>query len=224
MRSVLTAILCVTLIALPARAQQWQRPMHLLESDGSPVVVDGLFDSYEWQDALLIPDTETCDVHLKRNDGYLYVGVQCADLELPVLDLFLSPGGEDIYQLHVSSYLAERVLEEDETAESFWRSGLNLDWTANEVKWNTIVSDSLGAIGVYGQDMLRQAVAPFEGFEVRIGEKQFSSAAWQMRVQVSQFASDLPPVIIPTSNGVVNSWVLLDFASPGILSGPVRLR
>ena len=101
---------------------------------------------------------------------------------------------------------------------------MNLDWTANEVKWNTIVSDSLGAIGVYGQGMLRQAVLPFEGFEVRIGEKQFSSAAWQMRVQVSQFAGDRPPVVIPTSTGAVNSWVVLDFASPEVLSGPIRLR
>jgi len=188
------------------------------------VVIDGLFEPSEWQDALLIPDTETCDIHLKRHNGYLYVGVQCADFDLPVLDLFFSAGGEEVYQLHVSSYLAERVLEVDETAESFWRSGLDLDWTANEVKWNTIVSDSLGAIGVHGQGMLRQAVLPFEGFEVRIGEKQFSSAAWQIRVQVSQFASDRTPVIIPTSTGVVNSWILLDVASPGILSGPIRLR
>lgn len=224
MRSVLTAILFVTLIALPTRAQQWQQPLHLLESDGRPIVVDGMFDPSEWQDALLIPDTETCDIHLKRHNGYLYIGVQCADFDMPVLDLFLSPGGEEVYQLHVSSYLAERVLEEDETAESFWRSGLKLDWTANKVKWDAIVSDSLGAIGVHGQGMLRQAMLPFEGFEVRIGEEQFSSAAWQIRMQISQFASDRTPVTIPTSAGVVNSWILLDVASSRILSGPIRFR
>ena len=109
MKSVLFAPLLVALITLPTRAQQLQLPLHLMESDGRPVVIDGMFDPYEWQDARLIPDTETCDIHLKRHDGYLYVGVQCADFDLPVLDLFLNPGGEEVYQLHVSSYLAGRV-------------------------------------------------------------------------------------------------------------------
>jgi hypothetical protein len=144
---------------------------------------------------------------------------------LPVLDIFLSPDGTDIYQLHISSYLAERVLDANNAEESFWHSGLSLDWTANEIQWDATAADTLREAGVVGQQMLRAAVRPYDGFEVRIREDQFDSSAWRIRVEVSQFAASNPPIVLPRQEGDAgdsDDWFEIHLASPSVISRPIR--
>ncbi len=218
-------LLATSLLALVpivhAAAQEWRHPLPVAEETSELVEVDGCFGTAEWNDALLVSGTDPCDIHLKRRDGHVFIGIECPQLELPVLDLFLMPEAENVYQLHVSSYLAERVLNQ-ENADSLWQSGLRLDWTANTIEWNTAVRDSLAAVGVYGWEMLRKAVLPFDGFEVRVREGQFSSSQWRLRVRVSQFAGDGAPFVFPPDSGIggtVNDWLLLDLRPPTIFSG-----
>ena len=221
MRRLLAASFVSMIPALPAAAQDWRQPLDVAPSSSQSILVDGFFEAAEWQDAQRISGAHPCDIRLKRHDGSVFVGVNCPQLELPVLDLYLMPEGEDVYQLHVSAYLAERVLNGG-NADSLWQSGLMLDWTANTIEWNAAVRDSLAAIGVYGQEMLRQAVLPFDGFEVQIGERQFSSEQWRLRVVVSQFAGDGAPFVFPPDSGIggtVNDWLLLDLRPPTIFSG-----
>jgi hypothetical protein len=215
MNDILTAVTLV-LLAIPATAQEWHEPLRVPESADLGVVVDGFLQAEEWGDALSVPGTDPCEIYLKRHDGHVLVGVSCPRLELPVLDVFLWPEGDEVYQLHASAYLAERVLTEGEDVQRQWRSGLTLDWTANTVRWSSQIRDSLAAIGVFGGEMLKRAVLPFEGFEVRIGEAQFTSSQWRLRVQILRFASLDPPLVFPQdmrSGEGASNWFLLDLSS-----------
>jgi hypothetical protein len=225
MRFLLASVSLALIQVLPAAAQEWRRPLQVEESNFQQVQVDGFLEADEWGDAVTVPGSDPCEIRLKRQGGYVFIGVRCPDISLPILDLFLSPAGTDIYQLQVSSYLAERVLENDESMESFWRSGLILDWTANSLGWSTAVADSLAAIGINGQEMLRQAVLPYDGFEVQVREAQFDSSNWLLRVQVSHFASTDAPFVFPPASGGTEApkdWLRLHLSSPEILSGPIR--
>lgn len=221
MKCLLATSLLAVIPVVQAAAQEWRQPLEVSSSNSESVRVDGVLEAAEWWDAQRVSGTDPCDIRLKRHDEYLFVGVQCPQLELPVLDLYLIPEAEDVYQLHVSAYLAERVIDE-ENADSLWQSGLRLDWAANTIEWNTAVRDSLVAIGVYGREMLRQAVLPFDGFEVQIGERQFSSSQWLLRVEVSRFAGTGDTFVFPPgqrTGGAANQWLVLDLSPPKVFSG-----
>ena len=212
MRRVLATLLLTAVSVMSVEAQEWLRPLRVPMSNDRPVLVDGFFATEEWEDALRVPGSDPCEIYLKRYGGNVFVGVKCPDLELPTLDLCLNPVGEGVYQLHVSGHLADRVVDRPGGVESPWKTHLSLDWTANKVRWDTGIRDSLAAIGVYGQEMLRQSVLPFDGFEVRIREGQFNSPQWYLRFQIAPFTGDDALFIFPPNRGprgAATDWLLL---------------
>ena len=225
MRFLPATVLFALILVSPVTSQEQQRPLEVQESFSRPVQFDGIFEPAEWEDATRVLDANPCEIYTKRHGGHLFLGARCAGLSLPVLDLFLNPDGAKTYQLHASSYLAERVLEDDETVESFWRPGLDLHWTANTVSWDTAVADSLSEAGILGQEMLRQAVIPYDGFEVRIREDQFSSPYWRLRVEVSQFAGDDAPIVFPHATPgteLRDIWFTVHLAPATVSAGVIR--
>lgn len=206
------SVLLVAVSAMLVEAQEQTYHVRVPQSDGRPVTVDGVFSSGEWEDAVPILVHNPIEIYVKSYRGDLYIGVKYPYLELPMVDLFLNPEGMATYQLHASGYLADRIIPEDELCESFLDTQLSLDWTANTVRWDSAKRDSLVGMGVYGQEMLKQAILPFEGFEFRIRRSQFSSRAWYIRLEVSVFAGSGPPITFPGEASLHEpwKWVMLD--------------
>ena len=176
------------------------------------VRVDGVFEPEEWSDALNVSEGTPFDIYVKMDRYDVFIGIRCSSHELPVLDLFLDPSGPNAVHLHVSSYLADGFIPESGLLESEPSTELDVGWTANRVTWDSGKRDSLLAMGVLGQEMLRQVVRPFDGFELRIGRSQFKNPRWFLMVQVTAFAGSGPPRVFPLGADLemVETWLRLD--------------
>ncbi|MCK5651979.1 MAG: hypothetical protein KAJ42_11405, partial [Gemmatimonadetes bacterium] len=67
------------------------------ETDGVPVMIDGVFSEGEWDDALMVDASEAVKLYLKQEKGHLFIGVRCIRLITPIVDLFIQPTGQEIY-------------------------------------------------------------------------------------------------------------------------------
>mgnify|MGYP001826453337 CR=1 FL=1 len=101
MKSLAATLLIASIQVMPATAQEWPLPLQIAEDHLRPVVVDGFLNTDEWADATSVMENEQCDVRLKRHGGNLFVGVKCPEFAMPVLDLFLDPGGA-LSLIHIS--------------------------------------------------------------------------------------------------------------------------
>lgn len=222
MKTTSALILLAILVFMPGATQELPRSLKVPETEVRPVVIDGVFDPDEWSDALNVSEGAPVDILLKMDRHHVFIGIRCSSQELPVLDVFLDPSGPEAFQLHASSYLADRVLPENDLMESKLSTDLGLDWTANEVTWDSKKRGELVAVGVYGQEMLKQVVHPFDGFELRIRRSQFRSSRWFLMVQLMTFAGSDPPLVFPLDANpeIRGTWLLLDVgAEEGLRAG-----
>ncbi len=56
------------------------REVRVPETDGRPVMIDGLFTDGEWDDALAITVSDTVTFLLKQEKGQVFIGVRCPGL------------------------------------------------------------------------------------------------------------------------------------------------
>ena len=211
-----TILLFAALLGLiQGGTQEALRLVRVPEGAGSSVRVGGVFGPDEWADALNVSEGAPFDVYVKRDRHDVFIGIRCSSHELPVLDLFLDPSGPDAVHLHVSSYLADGFIPESDPPESELSTELAVGWTANRVTWDSEKRDSLLAAGVAGQEMLRRAVRPFDGFELKIGRSQFENPRWFVMIQVRAFAGSGPPRVFPLGADPeeVETWLSLDVNS-----------
>jgi hypothetical protein len=181
------------------------------ETNGVPVMIDGVFSEEEWDDALVVDASEAVKLYLKQERGHVFIGVRCIRLITPIVDLFIQPTGGEIYQLHASAQIGERVMGNSAADDPPWIWGHSPDWYANEVRWNRTVEEELIAEGVSEGEAQSRANFPYDGFEFQIRASKFENSEWRIRVEVPSAPDYDAPFVFPpaTERRSTNGWLLL---------------
>ncbi len=181
------------------------------ETDGVPVMIDGVFSECEWDDALVVDASEAVNLYLKQEKGHLFIGVRCIRLITPIVDLFIQPTGSEIHQLHASAQIGERVLGGSVEEDPPWVWGHSPDWYANEVRWDRGLEARLVAEGVSEGEAQFRAVFPSDGFEFQLRTSRFESSEWRIRVEVPSAPEYDRPFVFPpeTERRSTDGWLIL---------------
>ena len=181
------------------------------ETNGVPVMIDGVFSQGEWDDALVVDASEAVKIYLKQEKGHVFIGVRCIRLITPIVDLFIQPTGSEIYQLHASAQIGERVLGGGVEEDPPWVWGHSPDWYANEVRWSRAVEEQLIAEGVSEGEAQSRANFRYDGFEFQIRASKFENSEWRIRVEVPSAPDYDAPFVFPpaTERRSTNGWLLL---------------
>jgi hypothetical protein len=182
------------------------------ETDGRPVMIDGVFTAGEWDDALAIDAGEGVTLYLKQEKGYVFIGIRCAGLGTPIVDLFINPTGNEIHQLHASAQVGEIVLSGPGEEDPSFVWGYSPEWTANEVRWDQGRREALVAQGLDRGQAQVETTFPYDGFEFQIRKAKFDSSRWLIRFNVysAQARFAFPP---RTESKETEGWLLLDLGS-----------
>lgn len=181
------------------------------ETDGVPVMIDGVFSEGEWDDALMVDASEAVKLYLKQEKGHLFIGVRCIRLITPIVDLFIQPTGREIHQLHASAQIGERVLGGSAEEDPPWVWGHSPDWYANEVRWNRAQEERLIAEGVSEGEAQSRANFPYDGFEFQVRASKFESSEWRIRIEVPSAPDYDAPFVFPpeTVRRSTDGWLIL---------------
>lgn len=182
------------------------------ETDGRPVMIDGLFTPGEWDNAFAIDAGEGVTLHLKQEKGHVFIGIRCTGLGTAVVDLFISPTGNEIHQLHASAQIGEIVLSGPGEEDPPFVWGYSPEWTANEVRWDQARRERLVAQGMDPGQAQVETIFPYDGFEFQIRKGKFDSSRWLIRFGVysSQLRIAFPP---DTEAKDTQGWLLLDLGN-----------
>lgn len=208
------------LVAVTVGCQRTQDSLYLGESplrvvvpEGNcdPVLVDGIFTSGEWEDAAWFEPNDSITVYFKKKSGYLFFGVNCPDLILGAADIFVSPGGREVYQFHASAQLGERKLNTTSAGaeQPRWIWGFSDRWYANEFRWDAGRAEELGAAGTHTRtEAITAAAFPREGIEFQFRLSRFDAGDLSVRIALytNSGAVIYPPNTVETD---VAGWMTL---------------
>jgi hypothetical protein len=193
-----------------------ERPaVRVPEGNGKPILIDGLFSPGEWDDALKIPIRPNVELLLKKTAGFVFIGIRYVPFTLSVVDLYISPDGKAIRQLHVSAQLGERLLNEapgsGDAPEFIW--GDTAGWYANEIRWNARQAQALVKEGKDPGEAQMATLFKCEGFEFQIRLAKFSSAEWRVRLETPIFPDHENRIVFPegTDTASTKGWLRLVF-------------
>jgi hypothetical protein len=186
------------------------------ESNGAPVITDGIFSAGEWDDALRIALSETVELYLKHYRGVVFVGVRGLNATRAGIgpsELFLAVPGGQINKLHVSAQLYEAVLPQT-GKEPPPRFGLTSDWYANELRRDMVESQRLEKEGKSPLEIIRATSYPSDGIEFAIRRSKFPGQCWLMRLWASALVGNEPGMLTyPTAAAerTTEEWLRLRF-------------
>lgn len=130
---------------------------------GKPILIDSEITENEWADAETLV-VETAKLHFKQSGEFVFIAIDAPNQESLTCDAYLSTGGE-IYNLHVSAMLGERILKNGEfTSWDWWN---NQGWTANASRILNTVEP--------------KRFLPSQAIEFQISRRRFESAKWLMK-------------------------------------------
>jgi hypothetical protein len=97
---------------------------------GRSILVDGKISTAEWADAAKIELGGGVQLFVKPHDDYVLLAVMFPIGNNGFVDLFIAPDSREIFDLHASAKLGERVTS---TADKWpdWAWWNNREWTAN---------------------------------------------------------------------------------------------
>jgi hypothetical protein len=159
------------------------------EGNGRPILIDGIFTPGEWDDARKVDIARNVQMLVKRSSGFVFVGVRFTKPDARdfhgSVDLFLSPDGTFIRQLHAGAQLGERPLEgaTDLDAAPTFEWGRTRDWVANESRWNERTVADLMEKGKDRDTALRASMYESDGYEFQIRRSMFDSDTWHLRLR-----------------------------------------
>jgi len=215
-RAVLMALLMMLgpiLTAAGVRAQEGPAAVRMPEGNGRPILVDGLFSPGEWDDALAIQVRPDLQLLLKKSAGFVFLGLKYSPFCLSSVDLFVSPGGKAVTQLHVSAQLGESPLPGPASAGGpgpfVW--GATSDWYANEIRWDAGKVEALMKEGKARAEAQEAAIYRYDGFEFQIRQSKFGSDAWLVRLE-THMPPDWSPVVFPpgTTPASTEGWLKIE--------------
>jgi hypothetical protein len=190
-----------------------------------PILTDGIFSPGEWDDARKIQIRPDLQLLLKKSAGFVFLGLKYSPFTLSVVDLFISPAGEAIRQLHVSAQLGERLLGgaagEGDNPPFVW--GDTADWYANEIRWDAGKVQALTKEGKDPGEAQQAALFRYDGFEFQIRQSKFDTDEWLVRLESPMPPDWSKPVVFPegTSLASTQGWLKLTglAAAPAIGQG-----
>jgi len=155
---------------------------------------------------------------LKKGSGFVFVGLRFTESDAyghhGSVDLFISPDGKSIRQLHGGAQLGERLLNEtpglDDDPGFEW--GNTSGWYANEDRWSEWKIAVLMKEGKSRQEAQRESFYRSDGFEFQIRQSKFGSDAWFMRLRAS-VPPDLAKAFFPAGTDTTSTagWFRLLF-------------
>jgi hypothetical protein len=161
------------------------------EGNGKPILIDGIFTPGEWDDALSVEVRPGLQVLLKKSDGFVFLGAKFTKFDVHgwhgSIDVFISPDGRSIRQLHAGAQLGERRLNEtpDPGDDPPFEWGNTSDWYANEDRWSERKFEALMKEGKSRLEAQLMSFYKSEGFELQIRQSKFGSDEWYIRLRSS---------------------------------------
>jgi hypothetical protein len=150
-------------------------------------------------------------LHFKHYRGFVFLGVEVHDIQIPVVDLYLQSGDGPIRQLHASAQLGERELAAVVEDTPPFRWGLTRDWYANEVRMDRVSRDSLESAGVDPTEAILATLVPYDGFEMQLRRSKVAGSQWRVRIEVHSGAEHGATHVYPaqTSLDGTEDWLVL---------------
>ena len=190
-----------------------------------PILTDGIFSPGEWDDAMKIQIRPDLQLLLKKSAGFVFIGLKYSPFTLSVVDLFISPDGKAVRQLHVSAQLGERLLGgaagAGDSPPFIW--GDTADWYANEIRWDAGKVQALTKEGKDAGEAQQTALFRYDGFEFQIRQSKFDTDEWLIRLESPMPPDWSKPVVFPvgTSLASTQGWLKLTglAAAPAIGQG-----
>jgi hypothetical protein len=183
------------------------------EGNGRPILTDGIFSPGEWDDALKIQIRPDLQLLIKKNAGFVFLGLKYSPFTLSIVDLFISPDGKAVTQLHVSAQLGERLVGgaagAGEDPPFIW--GATSDWYANEIRWDAKKAEALMKEGKDAGEAQKAALYRYDGFEFQIRRSKFGTNEWLVRLESPRAPDWSKPVVFPegTSPASIQGWLKL---------------
>jgi hypothetical protein len=210
------AILVMAAAGLASAGLLGQTPpttVRVPEGNGRPILTDGIFTPGEWDDAIKIQIRPDIQLLLKKSAGFVFLGLKYSPFTLSVVDLFISPDGQAVRQLHVSAQLGERLLVgaagPGEDPPFIW--GATSDWYANEIRWDAKRAEALMKEGKDAGEAQQAALYRYDGFEFQIRRSKFGTDEWLIRLESPMPPDWSKPVVFPegTSPASIQGWLKL---------------
>ena len=115
--------------------------------------------------------------------------------------MFLLTGSNELYDLHASMQIGERLLTGNAWTdrEPAWRWGNHVGWIANEAKYDSTKDRSLPD---------KEKGFPYEGKEFHLLRSRFTGKQWRLRVEVRGSSED---IAFPADSERMNTarWAIL---------------
>ncbi len=137
------------------------------------VMIDGVLSEGEWQKALRIDVPGTAELYFQRSAKFIYIAVKYTNSPSGIVDLYLSPGEGEIYDLHASAKLGERQLTGSTFSDWSWWN--NRDWTANVSHVDSFEKRTFLS-------------APIREYQIR--RSRFPSSAWRVRFELTAMGAN----------------------------------
>lgn len=186
------------------RISDENRKIKIPKTKGNPILIDGLFSNEEWKDATIIELDPSTKLFLQQYKGDVFLGVK-NDGGAWYVDLYLENSNQEIFNLHASMQIGERLLKGDSWSDNdpAWLWGNHTSWIANEAKTDASKDKNLP----FSQRLFRR-----EGVEFQIRRSRFPGKQWRMRIEIRDFAGKQADVIFPKLSERKNTdkWLLLE--------------
>lgn len=171
----------------------------------APVLIDGKFPVAEWRNCFVISIEDSVKLYLKQYKGHVFIGVRVERATPSYVDLLLFTPDEQLYNLHASMKIGERLLKGNSWTDSqpAWRWGNNIDWIANEAKIDPTKDTDLP---------FTEKFYPYEGYEFQLCRSRFDGKKWHIRIVVQDFAEQLPDITFPNNSKKTDTsqWAILN--------------
>jgi hypothetical protein len=151
------------------------------------VMVDGFFSEGEWKSAARIEVPNVAELYFQESSEFVYIAVRYKNAPSGIVDLYLSPGDGQIYDLHASAKLGERQLHG--TTFSEWQWWNNHEWIANTSRVDSFDKRSF-------------LPSPIREYQIR--RSRFASDTWRLRFELTTMTTNnatQPVAIFPSASG-----------------------
>ena len=183
---------------------QAQQVIKVPQGNGTPVLIDGKISVGEWRDAAVITAAPSIKLYLKHFRGHVFIGLKMETASPSYVDMFLVTGDNQLFNLHASMQIGERLLRDDAWSDisppNHW--GNHVDWIANEAKIDAEKDRSL---------QISKRLFPYDGMEFQLRRARFVGKQWRIRIEVRDFAGEVPDTIFPriSERKKTASWAIL---------------
>jgi hypothetical protein len=209
----LTILAFLSCLVLPGSPNGEAGSVVIPERSGSPVLLDGVFSPGEWDGAWTRDLGSGVQLSIMKMKGHVFIGIRFSPFRGNIADLFISPDGRTVTQLHASAQIGERkVLDSSgpwDNPEFVW--GDTSGWYANEIRWNQQNMDRLLKEGRKEGDAQGASFYRYDGFEFQIKAEKFNSRTWAFRIAVPIPPDWDRPIVYPAGTGMTKTegWLRL---------------